>query len=287
MTGGSLKRARTFETVEEQVTPKGEKRFVHVVKTAIHDSLGRILGTQGIWWDITEKTLAEEELRKTRERYELVVLGSQDGLWDWNLASGEIYFSPRYQSMLGYEDHEMPSRIDEWVERIHPEDRERSLGALHSYCDGHASIYESEFRAAASRTGLIVGSSAGELPCGDGEGRPYRVAGSHEDITARKRAEEGLRESEERYRAVIGAMKDGIILLDSDGEILACNASAERILGLSADQIIGRSAPDPRWHAIREDGTPFPATSSPRSSRCARAIPVATWSWASTSRTTP
>jgi PAS domain S-box-containing protein len=254
--------SRTFETVEEHVTPKGEKRFVHVVKTPIHDSLGRIVGTQGIWWDITEKRLAEEELRKTRQRYELVVLGSQDGLWDWNVESGELYFSPRYQSMLGYQDHEMPSRIEDWFERIHPEDRERAHEALHAYFEGRASIYESEFRVR-HRDGSYRWVLSRGAALRDDEGRPYRVAGSHEDINARKRAEEGLRDSEERYRAVIGAMKEGIILLDSAGEILACNASVERILELSADQIIGRSARDPRWLALHEDGTPFPADEFP------------------------
>src|SRR5262249_7196053 len=83
------------------------------------------------------------------------------------------------------------------------------------------------------------------------------------DITARKRAEENLRESEERYRSVMAAMQDGVVLLDTEGAIRACNASAERILGLSADQIMGRTPRDPRWQAIQEDGTPLPDEISP------------------------
>jgi PAS domain S-box-containing protein len=83
------------------------------------------------------------------------------------------------------------------------------------------------------------------------------------DITGRKQTEEALRKSEDRYRSVIAAMHDGIVIVDADGSIRACNASAERILGLSCDQIVGRTALEPRWHAIHEDGSPFPSESFP------------------------
>ncbi|MBD2040559.1 diguanylate cyclase domain-containing protein [Microcoleus sp. FACHB-672] len=78
------------------------------------------------------------------------------------------------------------------------------------------------------------------------------------DITYRVRAEEALRESEERYRSVIAAIAEGIVLVQANGRISACNASAERILGLSTRQIMGRNYTALRWRAIREDGSPFP-----------------------------
>src|SRR5262249_52974955 len=93
-----------------------------------------------------------------------------------------------------------------------------------------------------------------------GERLIYAIA---RNITQQKQAEEALRESEERYRSVMTAMRDGVALFAADGNILACNASAERILGLSAEQIIGRSARDPRWRAIRKDGSPFPEDEFP------------------------
>jgi PAS domain S-box-containing protein len=83
------------------------------------------------------------------------------------------------------------------------------------------------------------------------------------DITEHTRAVQALRESEERYRSVIAAMQDGIAILDAEGAIRACNASAERILGLSADQMMGRTPRDPRWQAIQEDGSPFPEETRP------------------------
>jgi two-component system, sensor histidine kinase and response regulator len=82
-------------------------------------------------------------------------------------------------------------------------------------------------------------------------------------VLKQQRAEAALRESEERYRSVITAMQEGVVLLGADGCIRACNASAERTLGLSAEQIMGRTTFDPRWQAIHEDGSAFPGEAHP------------------------
>jgi PAS domain S-box-containing protein len=83
------------------------------------------------------------------------------------------------------------------------------------------------------------------------------------DITDRQRSDEALQESEERYRSIVTAMEEGIVLQDGAGAIRACNASAERILGLTVDQMMGRTSVDPRWRAIREDGSAFPGEEHP------------------------
>lgn len=83
------------------------------------------------------------------------------------------------------------------------------------------------------------------------------------DITERKQAEATLQASEERYRSVIETAAEGIVLQQADGQIFTCNASAEEILGLTAEQMMGRTSTDPRWAAIREDGSPFPGEDHP------------------------
>ncbi|BAZ40767.1 multi-sensor hybrid histidine kinase [Calothrix sp. NIES-4101] len=83
------------------------------------------------------------------------------------------------------------------------------------------------------------------------------------DITQRKRTEAALRDSEERYRSVIKAIREGIVVHDAEGRIITCNASAERILGLTKDQIMGRTSQDSRWQTIHEDGSPFANDSHP------------------------
>ncbi|MFW6296240.1 MAG: PAS domain S-box protein, partial [Halothece sp.] len=104
-------------------------------------------------------------------------------------------------------------------------------------------------------TEIILSINA--APLKNTEGEIISVITSFSDITEHKYAEGKLRESEQRYHSVIETAAEGIVLQQADGDILACNGSAERILGLSAEQMMGRTSVDPRWYALHEDGTPF------------------------------
>lgn len=83
------------------------------------------------------------------------------------------------------------------------------------------------------------------------------------DLRIRKQLEQALQESEGRYRSIVTTLHEGIVIHNADGQIIACNSSAERILGLSADQLLGRSSIDPRWRAVHEDSSPFPGEEHP------------------------
>jgi PAS domain S-box-containing protein len=164
--------------------------------------------------------------------------------------------NPAWERTLGHTLDEMMSRP--FLDFVHPDDRESTLGEFAKLInESHLTLtFENRYR------------------CKDGSYRwllwtatPYHegtlVYAAARDITERKSAEEALRENEARYRAVIAAMQNGIVLLDAKGGIYACNESAERILGLSADQMVGRTPLDPRWRAIHEDGSPFPGETLP------------------------
>jgi PAS domain S-box-containing protein len=186
---------KPYATAEDHVTAQGQKLFVEVVKSPIFDAVGQVIGTQGIFWDVTERNRTEDELRKSRERFELAVLGSQDGLWDWNLETGAIYLSPRYKNLLGFEDDEFPNRLEEWHKRLHPEDRERVAAALEAHLDGRTPHYESEHRLLHTDGSYRWVRSRGVAVRDEASGKPYRMVGSHEDITARKQAEDALRDA--------------------------------------------------------------------------------------------
>lgn len=187
----------TLEEMEDHVTIRGDRLYVQVVKSPIFDGRGQVIGTQGMFWDLTEWRRNVEELRRSRERFELAVLGSQDGLWDWDIQTNEVWYSPRYKSMLGYQDEEFPNRVEEWRDRLHPDDRELVLAALRAHLEGQAPEYQREHRLR-HKDGSYVWVLARGVARRDAAGRPYRMAGSHEDITERKRTEERLRQALQR-----------------------------------------------------------------------------------------
>ncbi|MBD2080747.1 PAS domain S-box protein [Leptolyngbya sp. FACHB-17] len=123
-------------------------------------------------------------------------------------------------------------------------------------------IYQVE-HAVAHSDGTKIILSINASPLLNADGSITNVIAAISDITERKQADAILRESEERYRSVIETAAEGIVFQHRDGRITTCNASAERILGLTADQMMGRSSLDLRWCAIYEDGSPFPGELHP------------------------
>jgi PAS domain S-box-containing protein len=134
------------------------------------------------------------------------VQGSQDGLWDWDLTTDEVYYSPRYKAMLGYEDHEFPNRSEEWARRVHPEDIDRVRGELRAHFKGRESLSWVEFRMR-HKDGSYRWIRSRAFVLRDVTGRVYRMAGSHEDITDRKTAEEELAGCRQQLRLLAGPQK--------------------------------------------------------------------------------
>lgn len=136
-----------------------------------------------------------EQLRLSQERFELAVQGSNDGLWDWDVRNNNIFFSPRWKSMLGYAEDEISSSFQEWVKRLHPLDAERVLKAMSAYLHRECPSFELEYRLQ-HKNGTYCWVLCRGMALWDENGKAYRMAGSHTDITARKQAEAELKESE-------------------------------------------------------------------------------------------
>jgi len=142
----------------------------------------------GLFRDVTERSQILDALRQTQERLSLAIAGSNEGIWDWDRVADQVYFSPRWKEIIGYGDHELRNDLEEWRDRIHPEDRERVLAVNNQFFESDASHFVVEYRLL-HKDGTYRWIMGRGTCLRDKDGVPYRMAGSHADITERKAME--------------------------------------------------------------------------------------------------
>ncbi len=185
-------RGESSPALEHRIVRKdGTVRWIRNTVVPRKDEQGRLVMYDGLVSDITERKQAELALRQSQERLALVIQGSNDGIWDWNLSTNEVYYSPRWKSMLGYQEHEVENHFSAWERLLHPDDRERALARLQACLSGATPNFELEHRLRhKDRTFRWILTRGVALR--DAGGKPVRMTGSHVDMTDRKRAEEQL-----------------------------------------------------------------------------------------------
>lgn len=141
----------------------------------------------------TELLTSYRTLQEREERLELVLQATNDGLWDWDLKTNEVYFSPRWKSMLGYEEDEIKNEFAEWQRLTHPDDAAHALAEALAYAAGETPAYRLEHRLR-HKDGSYRWVLAEATLVRDADGRPCRMVGSHTDITERKQAEAALQQ---------------------------------------------------------------------------------------------
>ncbi len=142
----------------------------------------------GIVRDITARKRAEEALRRSEERFDLAMQGATDGLWDWDLRTDRVYFSPRWKGMLGYAEHELSDHLDEWSGRVHPGDLPQVMLDVQAHIEGRTPVYQNEHRVR-HKDGHYLWILDRGIAQRDASGQPYRMVGTHTDITERKQME--------------------------------------------------------------------------------------------------
>ena len=139
-----------------------------------------------------QKLQAEEELRRSQERLQLALESSGDGLWDWNIITDEVYLSPQWLQMLGYEPDELPASYYTWEKLIHPEDKPWVMKVLHDHLQDSSVPYAFDHRLRTKSGEWKWIANYGKVVTRDRHGRPIRMVGTHKDISARKQVEAEL-----------------------------------------------------------------------------------------------
>lgn len=173
-------------------TKSGDPCLIAWSSTVLLDQQGAVEYIVNTGHDITERKQIEEALRQGGERYALAVLAANHGLWDWDLRTNEIYLSRHWKAILGYEEQEIQSSLEEWFSRVHPDDLLRLKVDIAVHLEGTTPSFKSEYRMLDWNSEYRWVLTQG-LVVRDTDGNPYRITGSQADITQRKLNEDQLR----------------------------------------------------------------------------------------------
>ncbi|MDD2706488.1 MAG: PAS domain S-box protein [Verrucomicrobiae bacterium] len=174
------------------VTKQGQTLMVEWFSRPLKSAGGESIGILSIGYDVTQRLRIDKQLWESKERLQLVIDGSTDGFWDYDIPHGHITHSKRYASFLGYDATEAPPTRQGWENLIHPEDKGRVIQELQDHLDGKKNIFSAEYRLRHKSGEYRWVLSRGQVMARDPEGRPLRACGTHLDITHQKLAQEAL-----------------------------------------------------------------------------------------------
>jgi diguanylate cyclase (GGDEF)-like protein/PAS domain S-box-containing protein len=194
----------------------------------------------------------EIAIKEAEERWQFALDGADHGVWDWNLATGAVYFSPRWKAMLGHANDEIGDRLAEWESRVHPDDLPATRAEVERHMRGDTPQYRTIFRMRHKDGGWRWIFARGQIAERDADGKPRRMIGTHTDITEQRRTQERLEdlmaavaESEAHYRSFFAEAKAVMLLIDpADGRIIDANPAASAFYGYTREELLAMRITD-------------------------------------------
>ena len=221
-----------------RIAPNRMKRVAASARICQRDVSGRALRVIGIWRDVTAKHEGLRAAQEAQRRWERAVAGASDGLFDWDLATGFVWYAPRFRELLEYPDHEFPNTFASFQRALHEQDRVIVMTRLRNHLERRAPLdlncrlanHKREYRwfrlrAQAER---------------DAAGRPVRLSGGVRDIQEQIDAELALRRNEAFYRTILDALPVAVSYVDREEQVLYANGASAVLFECSIDAARGR-----------------------------------------------
>jgi len=239
------------QTIDERTTIRWESPSSDQ-RDALEISVSPVMDQQGncthLLWNgrnISKRLKAEAQRRESEERYALVTEAIHEGIFDWNLVTGDSYLSPRYKEILGYRDDELPSESDSFFGRIHPEDSTRMADSRERYTqDPTRDRFSDELRLR-HRDGTYRWVVSRGRMVRDAKGKLVRIVGAIGDITDRLESAAKLAASEKRLRDILDSLYGFVGLYTLGGILIECNRAPLEALGVQSGDVLGK----PFWKA--------------------------------------
>jgi PAS domain S-box-containing protein len=185
--------------------------------------------------------ISDATAERAQERLRMAVRAGHVGVWDWDLLTDVVYYSPEWKSQIGYQDHEIAPEVGEWESRLHPDDVAHAKDSLRTFLEGpQKDVLQTEFRLRHRDGSYRWILSLASLTRED-TGRPARLLGCHVDITPQKSAQQALRDSEARLLATLEALMEGCLVMDRDWRYVFLNEAAIRQARRPRASFLGRT----------------------------------------------
>ena len=237
-------RTAAFAAEHRMLAGDGTWRCVMAAGRVVErDAGGRAVRIAGTHRDVTALRQTERSLRAADQRLDDTLAAARVALWDCHPTTGRVDLGPSWCRIMGYDPAEVPTDVAAFESLVHPDDVAATGAAYGDCAAGLAATFRSEFRLRHRDGSWRTIAAVGRAVEWDAGGRPARVAGTHQDVTALRQTEASLRAATDRLRTVIDASPLPIYSFEFDGTVTGWNPAAEQLFGWPAGDVIGRPLP--------------------------------------------
>ncbi len=180
----------------------------------------------------------QSELLDSTDRLDKARSVTNDGIWDWDLQTNEVKFDERYYTMAGYRPNEFAAKYENWQARVHPDDVAMAEQTAYQFSQGDLEKFDIEFRFRRKAGSYMWIRARALIFEFDKQGKPLRIVGTHTDVTDRKRVQESLIKSEEKYRLLVENQSDLVVEVDPEGRFLFVSPSYCRLFGKTEEELL-------------------------------------------------